>query len=133
MKCEKFGSHIFSCQSLLLGTNVPNDIVAIIPFLRSPFDIHSSINSIILCGMFIHWNTTQYFEYAPYNYNSDHKYLQRLCQHFLKTSSPACHCTYTQSKRYYYYLQLDNVVMRFSLAMNKTKEPETNTIPTWIC
>ena len=26
MKCEKFGSHIFSCQSLLLGTNVPNDI-----------------------------------------------------------------------------------------------------------
>ena len=23
-KCEKFGSH-FSCQSLLLGTNVPND------------------------------------------------------------------------------------------------------------
>ena len=25
MKCEKFGSHIFSCQSLLLGTNVPND------------------------------------------------------------------------------------------------------------
>ena len=25
MKCEKFGSHIFSCQSLPLGTNVPND------------------------------------------------------------------------------------------------------------
>ena len=25
LKCEKFGSHIFSCQSLLLGTNVPND------------------------------------------------------------------------------------------------------------
>ena len=27
MKCEKFGCHFFSCQSLLLGTNVPNDIV----------------------------------------------------------------------------------------------------------
>ena len=26
MKCEKFGSH-FSCQSLLLGTSVPNDNV----------------------------------------------------------------------------------------------------------
>ena len=24
MKCEKFGCHFFSCQSLLLGTNVPN-------------------------------------------------------------------------------------------------------------
>ena len=24
LKCEKFGSH-FSCQFLLLGTNVPND------------------------------------------------------------------------------------------------------------
>ena len=28
MKCEKFGSHIFSCQSLLLGTNIPNDTIA---------------------------------------------------------------------------------------------------------
>ena len=26
MKCKKFGSHFFSCQSLLLGTSVPNDI-----------------------------------------------------------------------------------------------------------
>ena len=25
LKCEKFGCHFFSCQSLLLGTNVPND------------------------------------------------------------------------------------------------------------
>ena len=25
MKCEKFGSHFFSCQSLLLGTNVSSD------------------------------------------------------------------------------------------------------------
>ena len=25
LKCKKFGSHFFSCQSLLLGTNVPND------------------------------------------------------------------------------------------------------------
>ena len=33
---------------------------------------------------------TQYFEYMPYNYNSDHNYLHRLChgQHFLKTTSP---------------------------------------------
>ena len=29
LKCEKFGSHFFSCQSLLLGTNVPNDISTI--------------------------------------------------------------------------------------------------------
>ena len=25
LKCEKFGSHFISCQSLLLSTNVPND------------------------------------------------------------------------------------------------------------
>ena len=29
-----------------------------------------------------------YFEYAPYNYNRDRNCLQRLCQHFLKTSFP---------------------------------------------
>ena len=63
-------------------------VVAIILSLRSLFDIHSSIVSIILCRTFIHWNTTQYFEYASYNQNRDHNSLQRLCQHFLKTSSP---------------------------------------------
>ena len=29
LKWEKFGSHYFSCQPLLLGTNVPNDILII--------------------------------------------------------------------------------------------------------
>ena len=41
-----------------------NYIVAIIPFLRSIFDIHSSINSIILCSMFIHWNTLEHYSYT---------------------------------------------------------------------
>ena len=34
MKCEKFGCHFFSCQSLLLGTNVPNDNIYIILFYK---------------------------------------------------------------------------------------------------
>ena len=54
------------------------------------FDIHSSINSIILHSMFVHWNTTQYFDYTCHiaYYNRDHNCLQRLCQYFLKASSP---------------------------------------------
>ena len=68
-----------------------------IPFLNLS-DIHSSINSIILCSTLIHWNTIQYFEYAPYNYNHDHNCIQRLCQHFLKTSSP-CLPIYIRTKQ----------------------------------
>ena len=82
-------------------------IVAIIPFL-SHFNIHSSINSIILCSTFILWTTTQYFEYVPliYKYNRDHNSLQRLCQHLLKTSSPCLPLHMRTKIRYYnYYMQ----------------------------
>ena len=82
------------CNQLLkmmvtINNNYSYIVVAIILSLRSLFDIHSSIVSIILCSTFIrlqlHWNTTQYFEYAPYN-EITIPYI--LCQHFLKTSSP---------------------------------------------
>ena len=38
MKCEKFGSHFFSCQSLLLGTSVPNDNV-MLSIIHKNFDV----------------------------------------------------------------------------------------------
>ena len=35
LKCEKFGSH-FLCQSLLLGTNMPNDNTLVNANIRAP-------------------------------------------------------------------------------------------------
>ena len=60
-------------------------IVGTIPFLRSLFDIHSSINSIILYVARLYIGTLQNIHT---NYNRSHNCLQRLCQHFLKASSP---------------------------------------------
>ena len=78
--------------------NISIYIGAIILFLRSLFDIHSSINSIILYAARLYIETlltTQYFEYTYHiaNYNHDHNCLQRLCQHFLKAFSPLHICT----------------------------------------
>ena len=82
----------------LLKMMVRINIAITILFLRNLFDIHSSINSIILyaAGLYIGTLlTTQYFEYTRHiaNYSHDHNRLQRLCQHFLKASSPLHICT----------------------------------------
>ena len=100
-------------------------------------DIHSSINSIILCSTFI-WNTTQYFVYAPYNYNRDHNCLQRLYQHFLKTFS-CCLLLHIHTKQRYYIQVLITIYDLMILqqnqcnSMNKINQPETNVLPTWVC
>ena len=80
---------------------------------KNPFDIHSSINSIILYVACLYIGTLQHNTlnipaHHIANYNRYYNCLQRLCQHFLKASS-LLH-VYVQSKKYHYYLRPhDNV------------------------